>query len=37
MKRLPRLLAVCCTAVALFSTAALAEIRIVTLSVSGMT
>ncbi len=37
MKRLPRLLAVCFTAAALFSATAFAEIRIVTLSVSGMT
>jgi len=37
MKRLPRLLAAFCIATALFATAALAEIRIVTLSVSGMT
>jgi hypothetical protein len=37
MMRLARLLAVCCTATALFATAALAESRTVTLSVSGMT
>jgi hypothetical protein len=37
MKQLPRLLAAWCIAAALFSTAALAEIRTVTLSVSGMT
>ena len=37
MKQLPRLLAVCLTAAALFATAAFAEIKTVTLSVSGMT
>jgi len=36
MKRLPRLLATCLAA-ALFATTAFAEIRTVTLSVSGMT
>ena len=37
MKRLTKLLAACCIAAALFSTAAFAEIKTVTLSVSGMT
>lgn len=37
MKRLPRLLAVCCTTAVFVATAALAEFRTVTLSVSGMT
>ena len=37
MKRLPQLLAVRCTAATLFATATFAEIRTVTLSVSGMT
>lgn len=37
MKRLTGLLAACCIAAAFFATAALAEIRTVTLSVSGMT
>jgi hypothetical protein len=37
MKRLPRLLAACCAAAVFFATAALAEIRNVTLAVSGMT
>lgn len=37
MKRLTGPLAACCVAIALFATTALAEIRTVTLSVSGMT
>jgi hypothetical protein len=37
MKRMPRLFAACCTAAVFFATAALAETRTVTLSVSGMT
>ncbi len=37
MKRLPRLLAVCLTAAALSATTAFAEIKTVTLAVSGMT
>jgi len=37
MKRLPRLLAMCCIASAIFATAAFAEIKTVTLAVSGMT
>lgn len=37
MTRLPRLLAACCVAAALFATAAFAEIKTVTLAVSGMT
>ena len=37
MKRMPRLLAACCMAAVFFATAALAEIRTVVLSVSGMT
>jgi len=37
MKRLPRLLGACCAATILFASAALAEIKTVTLSVSGMT
>ena len=37
MKRLTALLAACCIAAALLATAAFAEIRTVTLSVSGMT
>lgn len=37
MKRFARLLAVCCISAALFATAAFAEIKTVTLSVSGMT
>lgn len=37
MNRLPRLLAACLAATALFATVAFAEIRTVTLSVSGMT
>ena len=37
MKRLTKLLAACCIAAVLFSTAAFAEIKTVALSVSGMT
>lgn len=37
MKRLTARLAACCTAAALFTTAAFAEVKTVTLSVSGMT
>ena len=37
MKRLTGLLAAFCTAALLFATAAVAEVRTVTLSVSGMT
>lgn len=37
MKRLTALLVASCIAAALFTTAALAEIRTVTLAVSGMT
>ncbi len=37
MKRLTKLLAVCCIAAALFANAAVAEVKTVTLSVSGMT
>jgi len=37
MKQLTVLLATCCVAATLFATAAFAEIRTVTLSVSGMT
>ena len=37
MKRLTGLLVACCTAATLFATAAVAEVKTVTLSVSGMT
>ena len=37
MRQLAKLLAACCIAAALFATTAFAEIKTVTLSVSGMT